>query len=106
MSACRLTSRKLKKTTIAAVSAAFLISWFFAQPIDENMHKGQIMLDGIMTSRSKHGAWFWLQCITGQVFVDLRPATFIIPERIGKRAQVFGVYEGDSFYATQVDLGF
>jgi hypothetical protein len=52
----------------------------------------KVTLEGrIVTQCMSNGCWFFLEDGTGKVFVNLSPANFSLPDKMGRSARVTGV---------------
>ncbi|MCS7250765.1 MAG: hypothetical protein N2323_01255 [candidate division WOR-3 bacterium] len=53
----------------------------------------EVLVIGKITAECGSGCWFFIQDETGQIYVDLAPSKFAIPQRIGKEVIVYGKVE-------------
>jgi len=64
-------------------------------------YKGQeVMVEGKIISECGSGCWFTLDDGTGTVYVDLKPNNFVIPQKRGAAAKVYGevvIENGDAY---------
>lgn len=52
----------------------------------------RVTLEGrIVTQCMSNGCWFFLEDGTGKVFVNLAPANFSLPDKMGRSARVTGI---------------
>ncbi|MEO0117149.1 MAG: hypothetical protein ABIK97_06400 [candidate division WOR-3 bacterium] len=52
-----------------------------------------ILITGKIVAECGSGCWFFIKDETGQIYVDLAPSKFAIPQRIGKEVIVYGKLE-------------
>lgn len=52
-----------------------------------------VLIVGEITAECGSGCWFFIKDETGQIYVDLSPSKFAIPQRIGKKVVVYGKVE-------------
>ena len=64
-------------------------------------YKGQeVIVEGKIISECGSGCWFTLDDGTGTVYVDLKPNNFVIPQKRGAAAKVYGeivIENGDAY---------
>lgn len=49
-----------------------------------------VVIIGKIIAECGSGCWFFIQDETGQIYVDLLPSKFAIPQRVGKEVIVYG----------------
>lgn len=74
------------------------IADILAKPSD---YKGQVVIvEGKIIAECPSGCWFTLNDGTGTVYVDLKPNNFVIPQKRGAVAKVYGevvIEKGDAY---------
>ncbi len=58
-----------------------------------NYQNKEILIVGEITAECGSGCWFFIQDETGQIYVDLAPSKFAIPQRRGRKTVVYGKVE-------------
>jgi uncharacterized protein YdeI (BOF family) len=57
-----------------------------------------VVIEGIIETECPSGCWFILNDDTGSIYVDILPSNFVIPQKRGEDAKVYGevvIKDGD-----------
>jgi uncharacterized protein YdeI (BOF family) len=79
-----------------------------SEVLDQRESKTTFRLEGKIGAVCPSGCWFYLKDASGEIFVDINPSGFAIPQKSGKQAIVEGAFmkikRKPIFVATGVEI--